>query len=355
MVKEKHFGGYHNNITGLLEISEQMKKSYFPDREVNMMGAWGPKLYQDDIAEEVRDYYKDQLHREKTGKEITQELMAQNEDIISDPDDAPVFWFALADTQWNLGRLEEEVKKRALDHIHDGYDLSRWKAEDCQEAKIREKVLRELEEKLLSLQPAEKKISQYKLYHCDWKFGDVYAYPLNSEYAKEKGLYGRYFLFQKIGETIFYPGHIIPIVWVKITEADQLPLDKNAFEKLEYVQTSAERFDPFAEEFHVDSRGLTEEEFHEKVNRKKMELDFDEFGYLPQYRIALINTSKRIIPKSLVFVGNYQNTKPPQKEFVPCNELSIPSFVWKFFDKIMIDRYCGYNLRQFETYSHVRR
>ena len=27
------------------------------------MGIWGPKLYQSDIAEEVRDYYRDQLRR----------------------------------------------------------------------------------------------------------------------------------------------------------------------------------------------------------------------------------------------------------------------------------------------------
>ena len=33
------------------------------------MGAWGPRLYQNDIAEEVRDYYKDQLHRGKSGKD----------------------------------------------------------------------------------------------------------------------------------------------------------------------------------------------------------------------------------------------------------------------------------------------
>ena len=30
------------------------------------MGAWGPQLYQDDVAQEVRDYYKDQLHQGKT-------------------------------------------------------------------------------------------------------------------------------------------------------------------------------------------------------------------------------------------------------------------------------------------------
>ena len=78
------------------------------------MGAWGPKLYQDDVAEDVRDYYKDQLKRGKTNEEVTNELIEDNYDIIQDEDEAPVFWFALADTQWNLGRLLPSVKEKAL-------------------------------------------------------------------------------------------------------------------------------------------------------------------------------------------------------------------------------------------------
>ena len=39
------------------------------------MGAWGLKIYQDDIAEDVKFYYMDQLHRGKTGEIITQELI----------------------------------------------------------------------------------------------------------------------------------------------------------------------------------------------------------------------------------------------------------------------------------------
>ena len=62
------------------------------------MASWGSKLYQDDVAEDVRDYYKHQLKRGKTNEEVTKELIEDNEDIISDEDEAPVFWFALADT-----------------------------------------------------------------------------------------------------------------------------------------------------------------------------------------------------------------------------------------------------------------
>lgn len=305
------------------------------------MGTWGPRLYQDDIAEEVRDYYKDQLHRGKTGKEITQELIAQNEYVLSDSDDAPVFWFALADTQWNLGRLEDFVKEQALYHIRDGYDVRRWEMENPKGAKERAKVLSELEHKLLSPQPVEKKVSQYKLYQCEWKEGDVYAYPLVSEYAKEKGLGGRYFLFHKIGETTYWPGHIIPIVRVKITRKTELPKDLEEFNKLEYVQTSVDRCDDplllVRGKSFVDGQAVVEH-------------ITDEFGFLPIYRLELLNTSKRIIPKNLIYVGNYKNVVPPQLEFVP-EDISIPGFMWKYFDNIMIERYCGYNLGQYEIYS----
>lgn len=53
-------------------------------KEANRMGTWGPKLYQDDLAEDIRDYYKEQLHRGKKGIEITKELLIQYQMEIND-------------------------------------------------------------------------------------------------------------------------------------------------------------------------------------------------------------------------------------------------------------------------------
>lgn len=55
------------------------------------VSVWGPGLYQDDIAEDVKNYYKDQLHKGKTGIEITKALIKDNESILSDMDDVPIF------------------------------------------------------------------------------------------------------------------------------------------------------------------------------------------------------------------------------------------------------------------------
>ena len=276
------------------------------------MGAWGPKLYQDDVAEDVRDYYKDQLHRGKTGQEITKELIEERQDFLFDPDDAPVFWFALADTQWNLGRLEAQVKEQALYHIRDGYDLRRWKAENEQGAKIRARVLSELEQKLLSPQPAEKKISQYKIYHCEWEIGDVYAYQLVGDYAKEKEMCNKYLYFIKVDETGWYPGHIVPVVYFYWVIGEKLL----HLEELKTVDYMPQFFNPNV--------------YKNNPDRKMM------------YRLTLLNTSSRVIPKKqLTFLGNIRGVKHVDNEDSNSYQVS-----WKDFEKYIIG-----NLQKWEEFS----
>ena len=294
------------------------------------MGTWGTKLYQDDITSDVREYYQDVIKKTKDGSLTTEKLLKAFSSELDDRDDAPLVWFALADTQWDYGRLEDFVKEKALYYLEQGEDLFRWNDESPEDADKRKRILDKLKEKLLSPQPPEKKIAKTKHYCCQWKMGDVYAYPLVSDYAKEKGLEGRYFLFHKIDEGTFYPEHVIPIVRVKITKDSQLPVDIKTFNDLEYVQTSV---------------GF------ERVIAPGTKVYYDEYGKLPEYRLKLINTSKRIIPKNLIYVGNFQQVDPPLIENIPRNSLETRGFLWKFFDHLMIDTYFSFNLRQAPIYS----
>jgi len=43
------------------------------------------------------------------------------------------------------------------------------------------------------------------------------------EYSEDNAYYGDYLIMQKIGERICFPGHIVPVVRIKITENKQLP------------------------------------------------------------------------------------------------------------------------------------
>lgn len=143
------------------------------DRRCFCMGSWSLTNLQNDIAEDVKSDYISLLQKGKTGEEATKELTLQYEDAIADLDDAPVFWLALADVQWDYGRLEKHVGEKAQYYIKQ--ELTQWNTPNYREAEG-ESVSREqrcflvkLQRKLLSEQPNEKKIHQQKLYRCDWE------------------------------------------------------------------------------------------------------------------------------------------------------------------------------------------
>lgn len=150
------------------------------------MGTWGTGLYSNDSACDIRGDYIDKLKRGKTNDEATQELINSNRDIMGDVEEEPLFWFALADTQWNYGRLLPKVKEKALYFLSQDKELQRWKESDERQLTSWIKTLDTLKEKLESPQPPEKKVYKYRLYRCKWHLGDVYAYRFSGITAKKK-------------------------------------------------------------------------------------------------------------------------------------------------------------------------
>lgn len=193
---------------------------------MNYMGAWGPGLYQDDVAEDVKTEYVNLLRIGKTNQEATEKLIEDNRMIINDFDDAPIFWFALADTQWKLGRLLPYVKDKALMYLTKEDDLKKWDNGNKTSYKYRKKVLEELIQRLNSPMPALKKISLYKYFKCSWNVGDTYAFRLESEHSKLNNLFGHYLIIHKIDEYHWKKGNefdTFPIVYTKITKNTELP------------------------------------------------------------------------------------------------------------------------------------
>lgn len=161
------------------------------------MGACGTKLYQDDVTCDVRDEYIDWLKVESDNVKVTQTVIDNNIDYIEDEEDGPLFWFALADTQWKYGRLLPEVKEKAIKYIEDGKDLERWKDNDKQYQK-RKKVLEELKTKLESEQPPKKKVAKLKCSRALWNIGDLLLYQIQDKELKDNKWYGKYVLFRVV-------------------------------------------------------------------------------------------------------------------------------------------------------------
>lgn len=306
------------------------------------MGAWGANLYQDDVALDVKDEYKDNLRRGKTNEEAMQEIIDKYQELLEDEEDRGVFWLALADTQWNLGRLDEQVKKQALEIIELGTDLKRWEVNEKLYNK-RKEILEKIKEKLLSPQPEEKRMPKYRTYKCEWENGDVFAYQLKSEYAKEQGLEDRYLIIQKIDEIDWYPCSTIPLVRVKITEDKTIPKTEKEIDELEYIQTW---FTSYERRFAGFSalRPL-------KDQIKGMSFNTDEYGLLPEYMVSIIISSKNMTKGKLTYLGNYTNITPPQNEFIPICKDNFPTVLWKNFEERLMEMYFGHNKRNLEVYQ----
>lgn len=310
------------------------------------MGTWKYGIYDNDVAQDVKEEYLDLLKRGIESTEATKKVILQNRDIIDDIDEAPIFWFALADLQWEYGILEDTVKNIALHYLNSDDILYSLEFTNPKLAIKQKEALSSLKEKLFSMNPSPKKLSIPKLYRCQWKIGDVYAYPLLSDYAKEKGHYGEYFVFYKIGETTCHPGHIIPVVWSKITKKGKLPTNTNEFNELEFIQTRTTRYEdrflPFS------GRRSMEEQIAEKSQKQYFR---DEYGHLPHHQMAIANTSKRIIPKNLIYLGNFEGVIPPAIDNPPTHEMNISLFVWKTLEQRLINVYHYFNLRESQIYS----
>ena len=121
------------------------------------METWGTSLYDNDSTSDIRGDYLDKLKRGKTNEEATKELVDAHMNIV-DTDEEPLFWFALADTQWNYGRLLPEVKEKALFYLLMGKEWDCWNESGEKELSAWERTLETLKGKLMSPQPPKKSI-----------------------------------------------------------------------------------------------------------------------------------------------------------------------------------------------------
>ena len=70
------------------------------------MGTWGIALFSDDLAADVRDDFKELLGDGYSPAEATDILIRQYKDVLDDEDESPVFWLALAATQWKTRNIK---------------------------------------------------------------------------------------------------------------------------------------------------------------------------------------------------------------------------------------------------------
>lgn len=163
-------------------------------------GTWGTSLYANDSTCDVRSIYLNFLEDQLSNQEAYEKTLEKCKEYIGD-DDEPLFWFALAETQWKVGRLMPEVKAKALEWIEKDGGMDIW--EDSKNEGGWKKTLEKLRTKLETKRQKEKLFRKIVFKNQNpWKLNDIYAYRVHKEnISKEaRAIYGKYILMQKIGE-----------------------------------------------------------------------------------------------------------------------------------------------------------
>jgi hypothetical protein len=139
------------------------------------VGAWGPALFSDDTAMDVRDEYRGFLEDELDDGEATRRALEMFSDSLHDPDDGPVVWLALAVSQSKLGRLDPVVADRALQVIANGEGMARWEEQGPPSAARRRAALEKARIQLTGPQPPRRKLHLAK---TPLQPGDVLTRPV---------------------------------------------------------------------------------------------------------------------------------------------------------------------------------
>ena len=142
------------------------------------MGAWGTAIFSDDTAADIRSEYRELLEDGVPDDEASRRIVDAYQHL--DEDEDHVLWLALAAAQTQVGRLDDDVKERALDVISTGRGLELWADAGEPELARRKAVLEKLRTKLTGPQPARKTIRRPWRHVTDLRPGDVLAHTASN-------------------------------------------------------------------------------------------------------------------------------------------------------------------------------
>ena len=195
-------------------------------------------------------------------------------------DDGLLFWVGLADAQYQLKELSEEVAGKALDALA---QIRKTDWDVCPGDLDRR------EKRYAEAPMPERKVGKPRTFCCNWQIGDTYAYQMKGPEAEQMGISGKYMLLRTVDNELF-DKTVIPVVTVTFWETKPFP--------------------------------TTVEEFMSKpiliLNRAGNSL-FEVPGYV--YKTYLNISCKRFLNiLNLEFVGNFPDVPMPDDEVMQMQE-----------------------------------
>jgi len=304
------------------------------------LGTWGPGLYDNDTASDIRDAFQELYDQNLSGEEIIETIYGNYEDIFKDADEGVIAYLSLCVCLHSVNLLPKDMLEKALDYIDDGADLACWG--DCKQElyAARKKELQRVK-KMLLRKPVIKKCKKHPIKH--YEVGEVYALPITCEKAKEMNLDGEYFILIIVGHEKKVNKYEHPLVYVKVTQNRKLPENADEINALEFVQISSKkaskRFAPYscAEDMPIQYREGCQSG------------EPDEWNRLPEYRMSISETNNNHPPESLIFLGIFPDVLPPKNNYIAYK--SMLGAAWIYLEEYVLLMYNLHNLRNAEFYK----
>ena len=147
----------------------------------------------------------------------------------------------------------------------------------------------------------------------------------------------------KVDEGYFYPGHRIPIVYVKLTKSAEVPKSVDEIDKLPFVHASHCPLEMSVLPLDIkDPRSDLQ---------RKMSIEYknNACGTLTEYRFCIFTRSKKEIPDDILYLGRFPAFSKPEDEFIPWEKLNFYTVPWCWNDEISLEtdvlyRYACLNL-----------
>ena len=140
------------------------------------MGVWGTALFSDDVACDVRDFYRVLLEDGVEDAEATGRTLEKFRAELEEPDGIALLAFAV--TQSKVGRLDGDIRDRALDVLDRGADLEVWERENPKLVARRRAALEKIRAQLTGQQPRRRRLRRPKRVSSGLIAGDVLAYEV---------------------------------------------------------------------------------------------------------------------------------------------------------------------------------
>ena len=285
------------------------------------MGAWGVKLNQNDVYEDVKNLYTALLRyglSDDAALSKTLDSFAGYAD-----DDKILLQLSLADVMYKLGRLTDDVKSDALKLIDSGADLDVWYQSSQKQGDARREILNALKHQLCSEQPKKKNLGKKRYKKCSWKCGDIYRYTFTSETAEKYGMLGQYLYVQKIAE------HFVPDYDMQLASS--------------VIGSTGNEFGDVYPMIHIwisdDARFVpSKQNRNECIPTMWCKQELDDSKPL-DHRFYILNFPGK--SSSFEFVCNTDPIFPDKERFDALQQscLNPKHLTWKFFEKHVIGRY----------------